>query len=408
MLELPIANRRALREWLASASPSYEGRFLARTPEEWALLLILRDLLRVNWHAQFLSRKIRLQPPTQYDKQIIRESMAHRRREAISRNQAWIARHIHLAHNNLATSTEALLSPVEPTIEPCRTQEQHDLFRVLRYSWSSPYTEYVGRRIRLLIRDEAVPRRPVIGLAALGSSIVHIPERDEWVGWSTKSRTDNLVFTMDAYVVGSVPPYNHLLGGKLVAGLLTTNEVRAIYSEKYCGISTQIRRRTATDLACLFTTGLFGKSSQYNRLSYNGHPTYLPIGSTRGYGTLHLSEELFAALRSVLAAGEVRVANRFGDGPIWRMRIVRCAGELLGFDSSFLLQHSFRRAIYAIPLASNAREFLRGEAERLDYISIPAADLASHWRTRWLVNRRRQPAIVSRVLSFHPEEFAVD
>jgi hypothetical protein len=308
----------------------------------------------------------------------------------------------------LATPTEALHSPVEPTIEPCTTQEQHDLFRVLRYSWSSPSTEYVGRRIRLLIRDEAVPRRPIIGLAALGSSIVHIPERDDWVGWSTKSRTDNLVFTMDAYVVGSVPPYNHLLGGKLIAGLLTTNEVRAIYSDKYSGKATQIRNRIATDLACLFTTGLFGKSSQYNRLSYNGHPSYLPIGSTRGYGTLHLSDELFAVLRSVLAMHMVRVANRFGDGPIWRMRIVRCAGELIGFDSSFLLQHSFRRAIYAIPLAANAREFLRGETDRLEYMDIPAADLAAHWRSRWLDNRRRQPAIVSRVLSSNPEAFAID
>jgi len=41
-----------------------------------------------------------------------------------------------------------------------------------------------------------------------------IPARDTWIGWDRKARTRNLVYTMDAYVLGALPPYNHILGGK--------------------------------------------------------------------------------------------------------------------------------------------------------------------------------------------------
>ena len=123
-------------------------------------------------------------------------------------------------------------SSIEPVIEVCETQSQLDTFRFFRFYWSSPYSEYVGRRIKLLIRDNALPQKPLIGIAALGSSIVHIPDRDTWIGWNTKTRTKNLVYVMDAYVLGALPPYNHILGGKLISYLIASNEVRKIYEKK--------------------------------------------------------------------------------------------------------------------------------------------------------------------------------
>src|SRR5436305_6758804 len=114
---------------------------------------------------------------------------------------------------NLASGEEVLRSAIKPVIEVCESKKQQDLFRILRYYWSSPYSEYVGRRIRLIMRDAALPSRPVIGIAALGSPIIHIPERDEWIGWDKVTRTKNLIYTMDAYVIGAIPLYKYLLGG---------------------------------------------------------------------------------------------------------------------------------------------------------------------------------------------------
>ncbi len=177
-----------------------------KSPEERVRLLIVRDLLRLGWDMDFKDSKVHIAPPHSYDKEVIRESMQVKRQELLAKNSAWIERHLELARENLANGTEAWQSTVAPVIETCKTQKQLDLFRVLRFYWSSPYSEYVGRRIKLLIRDSALPRKPVIGIAAIGSSIVHIPERDKWIGWDRETRTKNLVYTMDAYVLAHCLP----------------------------------------------------------------------------------------------------------------------------------------------------------------------------------------------------------
>src|SRR5262249_23963154 len=42
-----------------------------------------------------------------------------------------------------------------------------------------------GRSMLLLIRDAAAPNHPVIGIAALGSSMAQQTERDQWIGWDS-------------------------------------------------------------------------------------------------------------------------------------------------------------------------------------------------------------------------------
>lgn len=58
-----------------------------------------------------------------------------------------------------------------------------DVWRYFRHTWSNQYTSTPGRTMLILVRDRAAPFHPVIGIAALGSSIVQIRERDRWIGW---------------------------------------------------------------------------------------------------------------------------------------------------------------------------------------------------------------------------------
>lgn len=58
-----------------------------------------------------------------------------------------------------------------------------DVWRYFRHTWTNQYTSTPGRTLPLLIRDRAARHHPVIGIAALGSAIVQIRERDEWIGW---------------------------------------------------------------------------------------------------------------------------------------------------------------------------------------------------------------------------------
>jgi hypothetical protein len=371
---------------------------------------IRRDLERLNWKFKLPTKKHAyptLIPPDNYDKETIKTSMAFKRDEIIAKNRNWIDKNIQLARNNLATGIDVLHSEIDPIIEVCKTKKQHRLFKILRYYWSSPYSEYVGRRIKLIIRDKSLPLKPVIGIAALGSPIIHIPERDEWIGWDKETRTKNLIYTLDAYVIGALPPYNYLLGGKLISYMLASNEIREIYREKYKDQITLKEKRKANKLVGIFTTSLFGKSSQYNRIKYREELLYQPIGQTKGFGTLHLSEQTIQLMIKFLKSKKVEVGHKFGDGPSWVMRVIRNAGDLLGFDSDFLLQHSFKRNIYFVPFSKHYKEFLNGKTKQPIFTNYSKKELVAYWKERWLANRKNNDKIITSVLKFTPHDFMI-
>ena len=60
-----------------------------------------------------------------------------------------------------------------------------DIWRYFRHTWVSTYKSLPGRSMMLLVRDAAAPFHPVIGIAALGSSMAQQTERDEWIGWDS-------------------------------------------------------------------------------------------------------------------------------------------------------------------------------------------------------------------------------
>jgi hypothetical protein len=378
--------------------------------EEQVVNSIKRDLERLNWKFKLPTKKNAyptLVPPENYDKETIKNSMSFKRNEIILKNRKWIDNNIEFARKNIANGTDALNSKIDPIIEVCKTEKQHRLFRILRYYWSSPYSEYVGRRIKIIIRDKALPNKPIIGIAALGSPIIHIPERDDFIGWDKNTRTKNLIYTLDAYIIGALPPYNYLLGGKLISYLLASNEVREIYRKKYQGQVTLTEKRVANKLVGIFTTSLYGKSSQYNRIKFGDNLLYNLIGQTKGFGTLHLSEETIQLMVEFLRSKGVIIGHKFGDGPSWVMRVIRSAGDMLGFDSNFLLKHSFKRNIYFVPLAKEFKAFLNGETNQPIFYNYSKKELLEFWRERWLKNRKQNIDIINKVLEFDPNDFII-
>ncbi len=249
---------------------------------------------------------------------------------------------------------------------------------------------------------------PTIGIAALGSSIIHIHDRDKWIGWNTKTRTNRIIYMMDAYVVGAMPPYNYLLGGKLISYILASNELRAIYKAKYTNVKTIIKNREASDLILIMTTSLYGQnSSQYNRLKYGKSLIYKPIGTTSGYGSLHISNETFEAMLQLAEENTCNISNRFGDGPNWRMRVIRSACDVLDLNSDVILRHSFKRGLFAIRLATNWKAFLEGQSQTPIYRNLPLSKLVTHWRNRWFNMRKQNDVVVQKVREFSPEQFNI-
>ncbi len=112
-------------------------------------------------------------------------------------------------------------------------------------------------------------------------------------------------------------------------------------------------------------------------------------------------------MQQLLIEKGIMITNRFGDGPNWRMRVIRAASDIIGFNSDILLRHSFKRGIYAVPLANNFRSFLLGKANRPIYYNLPLETLVKFWKERWLNMRKRNINVINKILDFNPEDFEV-
>ena len=262
------------------------------------------------------------------------------------------------------------------------------LFRFASLLWSVPVSQGFGRRLRFLVKDRQ--NNCLIGLFALGDPVFNLAARDSWIGWTHEDRRDRLVHVMDAYVVGAVPPYSQLIGGKLVAALMGSKEVRRAYERKYLARQSVIRQREhRARLVLLTTTSALGRSSIYNRLSIPDGPRFLRIGTTKGFGHFHLYGEVFDSLRSHLeqTGHPYASGHRFGMGPNWKLRVARAALEDLGIDGNSILKHGIEREVYAIPLAENWKKVLSGEHQRVRSLTKPAAEISKFCVERWSVPR---------------------
>ncbi|MFQ5793110.1 MAG: Druantia anti-phage system protein DruA, partial [Acidobacteriota bacterium] len=90
--------------------------------------------------------------------------------------------------------------------------------------------------------------------------------------------------------------------------------------------------------------------------------------------------------------------ERWGNG--WRSRreLIRNVLPQLGLSRE-LVYHGVRREIFLVPLADNAREFLRGETEKLRPYSTTTEQLFAWFRERWLLPRAARD---QRYVTFEP------
>jgi hypothetical protein len=68
-----------------------------------------------------------------------------------------------------------------------------DVWRYFRHTWVNTYKSVPGRNIMILVRDRARQNHPVIGIAALASSVVQQSIRDKWIGWDPETAIAKLL-----------------------------------------------------------------------------------------------------------------------------------------------------------------------------------------------------------------------
>jgi hypothetical protein len=288
-----------------------------------------------------------------------------------------------------ASGDQIIARDISPELVEVRAGSyESKLFQFACLLWSVPVSQGFGRRLRFLVRDRK--NGFLIGIFALGDPVFNLSARDQWIGWNHKDRVERLAHVMDAYIVGAVPPYAQIIGGKLIAGLIGSNDVSEAYDRKYFGKATVMgNKKNKRHLILVTTSSALGRSSLYNRLRIPGGSQFIKIGMTRGYGHFHLSGDIFQLLRDYLEdiGHPYAKGNRFGMGPNWKMRVVRVALEELGFNGNMLIKHGISREVYAMPLAQNFREILLGRKKRVLSSTLPAHEISEYCKSRWMIPR---------------------
>ena len=214
----------------------------------------------------------------------------------------------------------------------------------------------------------------------------------------------------DLSVCGALAPYNHVLGGKLVAMLAASPAAVRAYQSRYSGSASEIASSMAgralvksPALSFIGTTSLYGVTpNQYTRAGYpativggTGRVHYRRLGMTEAYGSSQFSQATVRAIAATASHRDefTRVNSIFGEGASPKMRKLRGGLDLLDLPSDELLQHHRRRVLYGVELLSNSRRYLLGMDTDPVY-SFPLDDpggatrsIAQFWWERWAASR---------------------
>jgi hypothetical protein len=248
--------------------------------------------------------------------------------------------------------------------------------------WSLPHEHAIGRYMRFIIWDER--HNAPFGLLGLQSPPLRSNVRDEYLGIRGGNVDYWINQSLNANRVGALPPYNRLLGGRMVAMALTANEIREYYASKYTSRTLIQKRRIPSRLLFTTTTSAFGRGSIYERLTYKGRPLNRFIGFTSGYGTFHLPNDLYISLLGLLKREGVDVRRGYGTGPSRKLRLVRRGFEFLRLPNFAF--HDVKRGYYLFPNVTNLKSVLHKRAKPR-WKNLPFDSLAGHWQERWCVPR---------------------
>jgi hypothetical protein len=329
-----------------------------------------------------------LLPPSS-SKDTVRALHSDQRKVGLKAHRAFVEEAFPRLKKYLAEGKDINPAKISPELELVNSQTwQSELFRLVSLSWSVPVSNGFGRRLRYLVWDKSNGK--LMGIIAIGDPVFNLKARDDLFGWNATDRVSRLVNVLDAYVLGAVPPYNMILGGKLVSCLVRSREVRDDFSKRYRKARGIISgKKKGAQLVVVTTSSSLGRSSVYNRLKLGGQSYFRSIGFTQGWGHFHVPDALFSELREYLRKRKHKYVDghRFGQGPNWRLRTIRAAFDALGFKAD-LLKHGIGREVFVCELAQNADRILNGQAVKANYSGLKSVEeIGALARERWIIPR---------------------
>lgn len=341
---------------------------------------------------------------TRDDRGHLRHTHALARTERLREQTAFIHGLQSDVQKHMINGRELSVEDIAPKLIQVKARSHWEsLFRWWNYVWwSVPYESAYGRQMRYLVWDQY--HQAVIGLIGLHSPILSWAPRDRYLGIRAPDRAYWVNQSMSAQRLGAVPPYNIVLGGKLVAMLMASDTTRRDFRKKYSK-ACMPRQEKASPANLLFvtTTGAFGKSSLYTRLKLGEEWLARFIGYSNGSGSFHIPNKLYEEMLVMLSEKGADVARGYGHGPSRKMRLISQGMAELGYQNGVC--HGIKRAIYLFPFAKNLDRLIKNQCRRPVWHQRPESDLTDFWKDRWILPRLSRSGREEALRTFSKEQF---
>ena len=269
------------------------------------------------------------------------------------------------------TGTLENLKNVKIGLEFVENKDQKDIWNYYRYTVSSLKTfklnNFVGRVICILVKD--LESRKYLGIISLSSDIAHLKARDVYIGWSDNNKFKehrlNQILNMTTCV--SLQPFGYNFnGGKLLVRLAFSKEVMNYFFNKY-----------NQHLLGIITTGLYGKSVQYDRLKELKF-----IGYTSENSVYKISPHITKLCRDFLLLKHNKNTNNYT-----KLHVISTALQKLNLSRDVFMSDN-PKGIYFGYTYENAKQILCGaDIDVTINKQLTGHQIFDEWYDRWAIQR---------------------
>ena len=227
---------------------------------------------------------------------------------------------------------------------------EFNILRILIHSmeWSSN----PGRNLKYIVKDSVSDK--YLGVITIGSDVMRIKCRDEYIGWDKSSKIDKrrLNHIGIASTIVPVQPFGYnMLLGKLLACLCSSEIIRKDWESRY-----------GDRLVGMTTTSLYGTYSMYNSI-----PIWKKVGSSNGKIIIKPDDEHYLYWNDWIKKNypdEFYHATH-STGP--KQNVINLIFRKLNIPLKDY-ENEQEKGVYFCEFYKNTNEYLRGEIEEKELV----------------------------------------
>jgi len=242
------------------------------------------------------------------------------------------------------------IQDLEPIVE--HTQD-NETWTLLRQGISSmEFVANPGRNQKYFVKDKKTDK--YLGVICMGSDVVSIKVRDEFIGWTKENKLDDAKLQHTAIgtsIIATQPLGYNFLGGKLVSALVTCSTIRDKWKENY-----------NQTLVGITTTALYGVHSQYN-----GIPHWKTLGETAGQINLKPDDSIYLVWNQWLKENHPEEHHKAVTATGPKNNVINRIFKHLGMKAKDY-EHGFKRGVYFADIYENGKEFFKSNIEEKDLV----------------------------------------